>query len=49
MSASAPNDIQSMVLPMTVCMGTIQLLRRPSAGAKHESTMGDQSSLSEYG
>jgi hypothetical protein len=42
-------DIQNISEPKTVWVGMIHDRRRPREGKKHESTIGDQRSLREYG
>ena len=49
MYSSALNDMASMRVPMSNCMGIIHDLRLPTEGMNRESTIGDHSSLSEYG
>ncbi len=43
------NDIHSINEPKTVCVGMIHDRLRPTEAKNHESTIGDQRSLSEYG
>jgi hypothetical protein len=48
-SSSALNDMTNIIVPMMICMGIIQDLRRPIDGKNFESTIGDHRSLREYG